>query len=327
MDWQLGNWIRSSQQSCPAEGHCDTRAPQTPRPPPPSQSLTVEPGWEAKAQQESTQKAGKPLASGERHQQSSKPPGSPTPPSPTPGLTGCSHEHSCTSNSSSSVKAGNVETPPNVGCEKVDRDPRFTVRPKVKTKMAPSRKKERKEKKRTCKHQSQDERKAGSESEVALVLYAHCPSCGGQSPNSCSCPPHSPAQPDQPSPVPPGKVSCTSSKSHAVCQKGTKVPPKTVHKHLDKTPRSSRDPHRYPRSLLVKIDLGLLSKVPPVSRNHQESLCREKKDASAAKAREGRSGGAAAAQKVGKSGKKSHNVRDENQPIQSGLSLTGLVSA
>lgn len=213
------------------------------------------------------------------------------------------------------MKAGNVRAPANVGCEKEDRDPPFTVRPKVKTKMAPSRKK--KENKRTCKNESQEERKAGPESEVALVSYARCPSCGVQYPNSCSCPPHSPAQPDQPSPVPHVRISCTDSKSHPVCQKGTKVPPKTVHK----TPRSSRDPHRFPRSLLVKIDLGLLSKVLPVSRNHQESLCREKKEASAAKACERRSGGAAGGQKVGKSGKKSHNVRDENQLIQSGLSV------
>lgn len=296
----------------------------------------VEPSWEAKPQQEFTEKAGKPLTYSARHQQSYKQPGSPTPPSPSSGLSSCSHKRSSTSNSSNSVKAGDVQTPGNVKCETVeatlDRDPCFTVRPKVKTKMGPNRKNKdgyetRKEKKRTSKHESQDQRKAGSEAEVALVLYGHCPSCGVQYPNSCSCPTHSPAQPDQLSPVPPVRISCTDSKSDSVCRKGTKVPPKTTHKHLVKTPRSSRNSRRYPRCLLVKIDLSLLSRVPQVSRNHQASLCKEKKDASVAKPHERRSGGAAAAaQKVSKSSKKSHNVRNNNKLLQSGLVFTGLIS-
>lgn len=213
-----------------------------------------------------------------------------------------------------------------------DRDPCFTVRPKVKTKMGPNRKKKdrretKKDNKRTSKHESHDKCKAGSESEVALVLYGHCPSCGVQYPNSCSCPTHSPAQPDQPSPAPPVRISCANSKSDTVCQKGTKVPPKITHKHLDKTRRSSRDSHRYPRSLLVKIHLSLLSEAPQVSRNHQESLCK-KTNASVVKLHDGRSGEASEAHQLSKSSKKSHNVRNDNRLFQAGLlHRSGLISA
>lgn len=292
----------------------------------------VEPSWEAKPQQEFTENAGKPLTYSERHHDNSKQLVSPTPPSSTCGLTSCSHKHSCTSNSSISVKAGSIQTPASFKCEKVeDRDPCFTVRPKVKTKMGPNRKNkdrcETKSNKRTSKHELHDKCKAGSESGVALVLYGHCPSCGGQYPNSCSCPTHSPAQPDQLSPAPPVKISCTNSKSDTVCQKGTNVPPKLTRKHLDKTCRSLRDSHRYLRSLLVKIDLGLLSKVPQVSRIHQESLCK-KKNVSVVKPHDRRNSEASATQKLSKSNRKSHNVRNNNELFQSGLlHRPGLISA
>lgn len=321
VDWQLGNWIRSSQQNSHAEGHCDTRAAKSPGPPP-SQSVTgvAEPSWEVKPQQEFTEKAGK-----SRHY---KQPLSPTPPSPTGGLTSCSHKHSCTLNSSS-VKAGSAQTPASVKCEKVDnRDPCFTVRPKVKTKMVPNRKNKggcetKKGSKRTSKHESHDKRKTGSESEVALVLYGHCPSCGGQYPKSCLCPTHSPAQPDQLPPAPPIRISCTNSKSDTFCQKDTQVLPKITHKRLNKTPRRSRDSHRYPTSLLVKIELSLLSKVPQVPGNHRESLC--KKTPSVVKPHHRRNSEASAAQKFSK---KSHNVRNDNQLFQSGLLHgVGLISA
>lgn len=279
----------------------------------------VEPSWEVKPQQEFTENAGKPLTYRERHQDNSKQPVSPAPPLPTRG---CSHQRSCTSNSSNSVKAGSIQTPASVKCEKVeDGDPCFTVRPKVKTKMVLNRKNKdrcetKKGNKRTSKHDSHDKCKAGSESGVALVLYGHCPSCGGQYPN-CSCPTHSPVQPDQLSPAPAVRISCTNSKSDSVCQKGTKVPPKITRKHLDKTRRSLRDSHRHPRSLLVKIDLSLLSKVPQVSRIHQESLC--KKKASGVKLHDRRSSEAPATQKLSKSNRKSHNVRNNNKLFQSGL--------
>lgn len=234
-------------------------------------------------------------------------------------MSSCSHKHSRSPNPSSSAKAGSVHTAASVKCEKVeDRDRCPTVRPKVKTKMGPSRKnKERcdtkKAKERTSKHESHDKCEAGPESEVALVSYGHCPSCGVQYPKSCSCAPHSPAQPGQLSPAPPIRFGCATPKSDTVPQKGTKVPPKITPGHLDKTRRGLRDSRRCPRSLLVRIDLSLLSKVPQVSRNHRESLCKRKK-ASVVQPREGRSREASAAPKLGKSSKKSHHVRSNDKP-------------
>lgn len=246
--------------------------------------------------------------------------------SPTRGLTSCSHKHPCISNSSNSVQAGSIQTPASVKCEKMeapfDRDPCFTVRPKGKTKLGPNRKNKdkcetKKDNTRTSKHESHDKCKAGS----ALGLSGHCPSCGVQYPNSCSCPTHSPAPPDQLSPAPPIRISCTNSTPDTVWQKGKKVPPKITRKHLDKT---RRDSHRYLRSLLVKIDLSLLSKVPPVSRNHQESLCK-KKNALIVKPHDDRSSEASAARKLSK---KSRNVRLDNKLFQSALlHRSGLISA
>lgn len=214
----------------------------------------------------------------------------------------------------------------------LDREPGFTVRPKVKTKSGPKRTSKdrceaKKDSKRTSKHASRDKPKAGSESQVALVLYGHCPSCGVQYPNSCSCPSHSPAPPDQRPPTPPIRISCTKSKSDAVCQKSTKVLTKSTHKHPDKSPQSTRDSHGLPRSLLVKIDLGLLSKVPQISGNHRESLSKTKRPPEA-RQQEGRSSGASEAQKLGKSSKKSHNVRNNtNKPFQVGLChMSGFIS-
>uniref|UniRef100_H3CQ12 AF4/FMR2 C-terminal homology domain-containing protein n=1 Tax=Tetraodon nigroviridis TaxID=99883 RepID=H3CQ12_TETNG len=315
VDWQLGNWIRSSQQNCHAEGHCGPPASESPGPPPSRCAAeAVEPSREAKPRQEFTENAGKPLTYGARLECRHQEPVRATVPSPTSGLSSCSHKHSRSPNPSSSAKAGSVHTAASVKCEKVeDRDRCPTVRPKVKTKMGPSRKnKERcdtkKAKERTSKHESHDKCEAGPESEVALVSYGHCPSCGVQYPKSCSCAPHSPAQPGQLSPAPPIRFGCATPKSDTVPQKGTKVPPKITPGHLDKTRRGLRDSRRCPRSLLVRIDLSLLSKVPQVSRNHRESLCKRKK-ASVVQPREGRSREASAAPKLGKSSKKSHHVK------------------
>lgn len=178
--------------------------------------------------------------------------------------------------------------------------------------MSPSRKTKarceaKKDNKRTSKHAFHDKRKAGPESEVMLVLYGHCPSCGVQYPNSCPCPTHSPPQSDQLSPAPPIKISC--NKSAAVSLKGAKVLPKTTDKHPDKIPRSSQDSRGFPKSLLVKIDLSLLSKVPRVSRSHREGLCKTKRS-SWVKQHDRKSREASTAQK---SSKKGHDVRSDNK--------------
>lgn len=317
MDWQLGNWIRSSQQNSHAEGHCDARASDSLKPPSSQSAMeVVEPSWESKPQHGFNEGGWKAPARSQGRPHHSTQPGSPTPPPAAGGPTACGHKHSH-SRASRWANAGCVPPPAGVKCEKVvatlGREPCFTVRPKVKTKMGPDRKHQdrceaKKTNKRTCKQASHSKRKAGSQSEVALVLYGHCPSCGVQYPNSCSCPTHSPAPPDQASPAAPIRISCTKSKSDSIFQKGAKVPQKNVRKRRDKAPRSSRDSRGIPRSLLVKIDLSLLSKVPQTSGGRRESLCKTKRS-SAVKQQERRSSGAHTAQKMGKSSKKSQNVR------------------
>lgn len=245
-------------------------------------------------------------------------------PTSTADLNSGSKNLSCTAYSPKPARTGNTQAPLNAKCENIvaasDKDPRFTDKPKVKTKAGHSKKIKgrsdtKKDCKRTSKHISHDKQKAGSKSEVALVLYGHCPSCGVQYPTSCSCPTQSPAQPDQLSPAPPIRIRCSKSKSEALCQKGTKIPSKTKHVHLDKPrTKSSHDPHKPPRSLLVKIELSLLTKVPQISGNHQEVLRNAKRSAQVIE-QDGRSSEAPTNQKSSKTSKMTvhQNVRNNGR--------------
>lgn len=237
-----------------------------------------------------------------------------------------SRKLSCNTFFSKPVKAGcpdHTEAALGVKCEEVvatrDKDPCFTDRPKVKTKTGHSKKSKdsrdtKRDNKRTSKHPSLDKRKAVSDPEATLVPYGHCPSCGVQYPNPCSCPTQSPAQPDQLSPAPPVKITSSKPKSETICQKGTKTLHKATHKHSQKTgqtAKSSRDPHRPPRSLLVKIDLSLLSRVPQTSGNNQEIPSNAKRSAQVIE-QDGGGSAASATHKLTKTSKKSipQNVRN-----------------
>lgn len=328
-DWQLGNWIRSSQQSSSTESQSVARASEslTHKQPPPTQSSkhpsveVVDPTRESKPPLSSHQKefTDNLCPQGNCNQQSSQK-------SPSADLNSCSSSRklSCNTHSSKPATAGcpdHTEAAHGVKCEEViaarDKDPCFTDRPKVKTKTGHSKKSKgssdpKRDSKRTSKHTSLDKRKAGPE--VPLLQYAHCPSCGVRYPNPCSCPTQSPAQPDQQPPVPPVRISCSKQKSETICQKGTKTPHKTTHKHSEKTghtAKSSLDPHRPPRSLLVKIDLSLLSRVPQTSGNHQEIPSNAKRSALVIEQDEGASD-APTTHKLTKTSKKSipQNVRN-----------------
>lgn len=246
--------------------------------------------------------------------------------SPSADLNSCSRKLSCTTYSSKPAKAGCTEAALGVKCEEVvatrDKDPCFTDRPKVKTKTGHGKKSKdssdtKRDSKRTSKHTSLDKRRAGSEPEVPLVLYGHCPLCGVQYPNPCSCPTQSPPQPDQLCPAPPVRISCSKTKSEAICQKGTKILHKTTHKHLGKTGHAAKS-SRPPRSLLVKFDLSLLSKVPQTSGNRQEILSNAKRSALVIE-QDGRGSDASTTQKLTKTSKKSipQNVRNNEALFQS----------
>lgn len=332
VDWQLGNWIRSSQQNSCAEGNNSVSESPAHKQPPPSQSSkqssleVVEPVREpeprlSSQQTEVTESLGKPQKCSESPQDGLKLQSSQTPPSA--DLNSCSRKLSCTTNSSKPSKAGCAEAAVDMKCEEVvatrARDPCVTDRPKVKTKTGHSKRKDRsgakKDGKRPSKQASLDKQKSGSEPEAALVPSGHCPLCGKQYPNPCSCPTQSPAQPDQLSPAAPVKTSCSRPKSESICQKSTKIPQKTAHKHPEKTgqaAKSSRDPHRPLRSLLVKFDLSLLSKVPQASGSPQETLGTAKRSALVVE-KDGRGSDASTTRKLAKTSKKNipQNVRKD----------------
>ncbi|XP_031173405.1 AF4/FMR2 family member 1 isoform X2 [Sander lucioperca] len=344
-DWQLGNWIRSSQQNSGTESLSGVHVSESPahKQPPPTQSSkpllsveVVDSTRESKPQPSSQQKEfTDKLAKLQQHSESPQDNYNhqSSQEKPSADLKSCSSSRklSCNTHSSKPAKASCsdcTEAVVSVKCEEVvatrDKDPRFTDRPKVKTKTEHSKKsKDNSDTKRNCKrtskHKSLDKGKAGSEPVVTVVLCGHCPSCGVQYPNPCSCPTQSPAQPDQLPPAPPLRISCTKPKPDTICQKGTKISHKTTHKHSKKTgqtAKSSRVPHRPPRSLLVKIDLSLLSRVPWTSSNHQEIPSNAKRSALVIE-QDGGGSDASTAHKLTKTSKKSvsQNAEVDHTPL------------
>lgn len=326
VDWQLGNWIRSSQHSSCAEVQSSAHASQSPAPKQPlltqssKHSLElVEPSRESKPhlpsqQKEFTDSHGKPQTYSESPQDSSKQQSS-SQTSPSTDLNSCSRKLSCTTYSSIPAKAGGTEAALGVKCEEGvavrDKDPCLTDRPKVKTKSGHGGKskdgRDTKRDSKRIKHASLDKRRAGPKPEGKLALCGPCPSCGVQYPNPCSCPTQSPAQPDQLSPAPPVRLSCSKPKPMVISLRGTKSSHKTTHKHLGKAghaAKSSRDPHRSRRSLVVKFDLSLLLKVPQTPGNLQEILGKAKRSALVVE-QHGRGSDAPATQKVTKTSRKS----------------------
>ncbi|KAI3362218.1 hypothetical protein L3Q82_012548 [Scortum barcoo] len=343
-DWQLGNWIRSSQQSSSTESQSGAHSSESPtcKQPPPTQSSkrssveVVDPTRESKPQLSSHQKElsdcfGKPQQHSESPQDNYNKQSSQNPPS---AELSCSSSRKLSRNTffSKPAKAGcpdHTEAALGIKCEEAvvtrDKDPSFTDRPKVKTKTGHSKKRKecsdtKRDGKRTSKHAPLDKRKAGADPESTLVQYGHCPSCGVSYPTPCSCPTQSPPLPDQLSPAPPVRISCSKPKSDTICQKGTKVPhkatPKLSEKTTGHTTKSSRHPNRPPRSLLVKIDLSLLSRVPQTSGDHQEISSNAKRSALVIE-QDGGGSDASATHKLTKTIKKSipQNVEVDNKSV------------
>ncbi|KAM8828850.1 AF4/FMR2 family member 1 isoform 2-T2 [Spinachia spinachia] len=293
VDWQLGNWIRSSQQNSSAKSQSAAHSSQSPAhsqsPPSQSSQLSVsvevaDPNGESKPHLSTHQREfADRLVRLQQHSKSSQ--------------DNYNRQSSQRLTKSSSRKLSfnknpsipeppacpdRSEAPIVVKCEEVaatqDRDASFTDRPKVKTKTGRSKKSKdnsdtKRDRKQTSKHTLLDKRKAGEKPEGAVGLGGHCPSCGVQYPIPCFCPTQSRPRPDQLLPARLLKIS-SSKEPETICKKGTKTPLKTTLKSSDKagqTARISLDSHRPSRSLLVKIDLRLLSRVPLIPRNHLET--------------------------------------------------------
>ncbi|XP_047425526.1 AF4/FMR2 family member 1-like isoform X2 [Mugil cephalus] len=290
-DWQLGNWIRSSQPN--SEGQSSAHVPKSlahkrllPTQGPERRSVeVVDPTAQPKLQISSHQKENLSI----KQEFTESPQDNSSQHSSQKSLS--ADVKSCTWKPSKSAEKGCVdhaEAAVGVKCEEVvtvkTKEPCFTDRPKVKTKACKKSKGSTDSKKDRKRTKSLDKQKNKSQPgpEVALVLYGHCLSCGVRYPNLCSCTTKSPAQHDQLSPVPPVRISCSKPKADAICQRGNKTPQKTTHKHLEKsghTAKGSQELHEPPKTLLVKIDLSLLSRVPKTSNVHLGAPSKAKRSA------------------------------------------------
>ncbi|XP_072228463.1 AF4/FMR2 family member 1 isoform X2 [Leuresthes tenuis] len=312
-DWQLGKWIRPSQQNSGADSRGGALMPGSPTqkqllPTQSSKQTTEEPKpWFSSHQRELTDA----LALADPHQFSES----------LQDNGGSADVSSCGSSRKLWKQAMAGCPDPSdaalgVKCEEVattqTKAPCFTDRPKVKTKTG-HRKKDangaKKDIKRT-KHTKPDKLKGGSEATV--VLYGHCPSCGVHDPNPCSCSAQSPAQP-----APTVRFSCSKPKAEPVCQSGTKMPHKSTQKHSETSghaAKGSLDLCRPRRSLLVKIDLSLLSRVPHTSSIHKGIPSNAKRPALVLEQdEEGRD--VSKTHKQTTAGKKPRNVEVENKTL------------
>ncbi|XP_028273366.1 AF4/FMR2 family member 1 [Parambassis ranga] len=258
VDWQLGNWIRSSQHCSSTESQSGAPVSESPSHKPTYSSVeVVNATVDSSHQKEFTDGLSIPRHCSESQQSSQK--------SLSAKANGCKSSRKI----SKPVKVERTEA---AQCEEVKTtetiDSCLTDRSKVKTKTGRGKKsRESSDTKRSVKrtkNTSVDQQKAGSEPapEVTLDLSCgHCPSCGVRHPNPCSCPTQNPAEPQQSPPVLSVRIK-PKPETH-----------KATHKHLEKsgrTAKGSRDLHRPPGPpLLVKIDLRLLSRVPQSSGFHQ----------------------------------------------------------
>ncbi|RVE65924.1 hypothetical protein OJAV_G00121140 [Oryzias javanicus] len=259
-NWQLGNWIRSSQQNSSSEGHGDLLVSQSP-----SHNLLSQNSRNKIEELSSPHKEfpDNPVVPCHESLQNNRC----RPQSSKNSLSGSSKncktskkhsiqarclDHAAATSDSKSVEVLNTQT----------KDSRFTGKPNVKTKLGCSKKdssSSKRDKKRT-KHTKQDEQRTGLD--IPLVVTSHCLSCGGLNPNSCSCFSQNPEQNHILLPVPP----IQSKPKTEICQSGTKLP----HKSLLHEKTSPWDAVEHPpKSLLVKIDLHLLSRTPQTVSSHR----------------------------------------------------------
>uniref|UniRef100_A0AAX7V8E4 AF4/FMR2 C-terminal homology domain-containing protein n=1 Tax=Astatotilapia calliptera TaxID=8154 RepID=A0AAX7V8E4_ASTCA len=252
-DWQLGNWIRSSQPNSGSESQSAVLVPENTSHK--EQQFTQDFKHSSVQVVDSTGESQPQLSS---HHTDSTAVSQQSSESSQDNCCLQSRQKSLSANVNSSkkfsksVKGGcpdrtDAATP--VKCEEAvtaqTKYPCFTDRPKVKTKVG------------HCK-KSKEGSNGKRDIKRTKLSSQHFPN---------SCPAQSPVQP-----APPVSISCSKSNTETISQTGTKMPHKTTHKHLKKPGRiakASLDLERTPRSLMVKIELSLLSRVPQTSGIHQ----------------------------------------------------------
>uniref|UniRef100_A0A1A7XSM5 AF4/FMR2 family, member 1 n=2 Tax=Iconisemion striatum TaxID=60296 RepID=A0A1A7XSM5_9TELE len=199
------------------------------------------------------------------------------------------------------------------------RESSFTDRPKVKTKTGSHKKDSsgaKRDLKRTKRTKS-DKQKVGSE--ATLMLNGRCPSCGVSYSNPCSCPTQSPALPAPQSLTPPVQMNCSKTKTETLCQSSsTKVTNKPTHKTSEKLEHAVKgtwDHFQPPRSLLVKINLCLLMRVPQTAGSiHTRISSKAKRPALVLEQDEG-SNDVSKTHKRTKTSKKRQKTEEENKTL------------
>nr|XP_057920217.1 AF4/FMR2 family member 1 [Doryrhamphus excisus] len=274
-NWQLGNWIRSSQQNSGHESQSCANVCESPAHKPPhslqssthSTVETTDPVCEPKPPKDFDGNLPKVQPCVQSSQESL-----------------CQNSvadvNGCTSSKKHSGAAHKPAKDRNVKCEDAVVLP-ISDKPKVKTKMGRYKKSSdsKSSSERTLKAPGTQATEPNHRLEVVQVQRdGHCPSCGTRHPDPCSCRPQSPARPFQPSPAPAMRTSSSKASVEAICDKEAKMipkaPPSITHKSCKKSghdPKPSLNVHNRPvTSLLVKIDLSLLSRVPQVTPKNAE---------------------------------------------------------
>lgn len=305
-DWQLGNWIIPNQQNSSSNGlgaaHA-TESPTTHKQIPPTHRFKhasvdmVDPSREPQSQLLSNQNQfSDNLTNSQQcstssqdtfYQQRSQKASS-------TNLSSCTRIGKCSGNTQLSDPAkstlrNNTEDALSVKSDQTttirEKDSGFSKRPKVKTKTGRCKKSEdssntKKDSKSAAKCTSLDKRKTGSEPDVTPVQCGHCVSCGLRYSKPCSCPTQSLVPPDPPPPATSVTFICSKPEAEPICQKLTKMPQKMcpeIHKCSERTTKVSHDNSKAPRSLVVKINLNLLSRIP--SGIHQDTPSSTKRPA------------------------------------------------
>ncbi|XP_067114339.1 AF4/FMR2 family member 1 isoform X1 [Osmerus mordax] len=306
-NWQLNNWIRVSQQnpSTESQGEAPLHSP-TPKQPP-GHEVEEEGVAAANHSLEFSDNQAKPQREGTHNNQHGrhKPP-------PAAVAASSSSSSSSSHNPSSQRKTVGNKHPskpakssrpddprPQAGLrvESVevaprDKDPSFTDRPKVKTKMGHGKSSAGKtDAKKSAKRSSSDKRKAEAASQGPKVTLApNCKREADRGPSPSPRPRPSPAPVEQPSPAPApapasapnlAQIAKTSSRvrTETVPQNGQKKPPGPPppsspalqpSSKLGPSAKASGPPQFPSKALLVKIELSLINRVPQLSKPSQE---------------------------------------------------------
>lgn len=195
---------------------------------------------------------------------------------PSVGRSGCSRKHL-----SDAAKADGVDAAP--ALKHGDAEAPKKDGHKAKTKVQQHKRNRQKgndkrDTSRSSKHKSLTKEMVAAEPKALASQWAGC-SCGVQHHDSCACP----TQPGQLPRSCRGETSCSKTKSASASGFTSKSPDRTAQKRRTKSghdAQRSQDAHRPPKSLTVRIDLSLLSRVPKNSGNHhhhQEAASKAKR--------------------------------------------------